>query len=102
MLVRCAFGAKRFVQAETWTNMPDSLAVACAVLSALEVRTADGNPLRTADTTAPAFARRFEIEGLAKQIRSCFGSKDIGIAIALRRVGPRRTPKSSTTKVPLA
>ena len=28
----------------------------------------------------------------AKQIRSCFGSKDIGIAIALRRIGPRRTP----------
>jgi len=27
----------------------------------------------------------------AKQIRSCFGSKGIGIAIALRRVGPRRT-----------
>ena len=42
MLVRCAFGAKRFVQAETWTNVPDSLAVACAVLSALEVRAADG------------------------------------------------------------
>ena len=29
----CAFGAKRFVEAETWTNVPDSLAVACAVLS---------------------------------------------------------------------
>jgi hypothetical protein len=53
-----------------------------------------GNPLRTADTTELVFARRFEVEGLAKQTRSCFGSKSIGIAIALRRVGPRCAPQT--------
>ncbi len=44
----------------------------------------------------------------AKQIRSCFGSKGIGIAIALRRLGPRRNalkvvrPKSHWRKRPRA